>query len=349
MAFPPAAVRIEREVGTGDEAIDQIVSHMSRLARRDAEAQQITALARTLNGTDEFDTIRRIFFFIADLFHYKADPPGYEYLRAPIHSLLLREGDCDCMTTALAALLMAAGFEVAFVVIAWDKKRCTAFGCPYTHVYLLVHTSRYGWIPLDPVMQRDGLGREKAPIIRRKRYIVKLVTLEDDLKNSTGGTCRKRKVPVRLNIVNNIVAGNGNGNSQVHVRNNSPDAHSTSEQRHHGYYSDNSERPGVPEQLPASARTTATASKATPIGSTGTHTTCTTGSTTARETSPCTATSSTAGIGKTHRTTSYSPPPPAGVHVRAYVLPCTPTYTNSPEASSYGRASDTANVVYTGR
>ncbi len=242
MAFPPAAVRIEREVGTGDEAIDQIVSHMSRLARRDAEAQQITALARTLKGTDEFDTIRRIFFFIADLFHYKADPPGYEYLRAPIHSLLLREGDCDCMTTALAAVLMAAGFEVAFVVIAWDKKRCTAFGCPYTHVYLLVHTSRYGWIPLDPVMQRDGLGREKAPIIRRKRYIVKLVTLEDDLKSSTGGTCRKRKVPVRLNIVNNIVAGNGNGNSQVHVRNNSPDAYSTSEQRHHGYYADNSER-----------------------------------------------------------------------------------------------------------
>lgn len=244
MAFPPAAVRIEREVGTGDKAIDRIIWHMSRLAKRDAQAQQITRLARTLKGTDEFDTIKRIFFFIADLFRYKADPPGFEYVRAPIHSLLLREGDCDCMTTALAAVLMAAGFEVAFVVIAWDKERCTSFGCPFTHVYLLVRTKQYGWIPLDPVMKRDGLGREKAPIIRRKRYIVKLVTLEDNLKNSrsTGGTCRKRKVPVRLNIVNNIVAGNGNGNSQVHVRNNSPDAYSTSEQRHHGYYSDNSER-----------------------------------------------------------------------------------------------------------
>lgn len=239
MAFPPAAVRIEREVGTGDEAIDRIVSHMSRLAKRDAQAQEITKLATTLHGTDEFDTIRRVFFFIADLFRYKPDPQGYEYVVAPVHSLLLREGDCDCMTTALAALLMASGFEIAFVVIAWDKERCTSFGCPYTHVYLLVHTQTYGWIPLDPVMQRNGLGREKAPIIRRKRYIVKLVTLEDNLSTNKG-TCRKRKVPVRLNIVNNIVAGNGNGNSQVHIRNNSPDAYSTSEQR--GYYADNSER-----------------------------------------------------------------------------------------------------------
>lgn len=245
MAFPPPQIRIKREVGTGDTAIDNIVAHMARLARRDAKTQYIPELAQKLKSTDELSTARSVFFFVADLFTYKSDPPNYEYLVAPVHSLLRGTGDCDCMTTALAALLLSLGFEVAFVVIAWDKKRCTAFGCPFTHVYLLVHISEYGWVPLDPVMAHQGFGREKAPIIRRKRYKVKLVTLEDNLAEQTGG-CHKRRVPVQLHITNNIVAGNGNGtgngnnNGNPQIRTHSPESVSTNEERRTGYYTDNS-------------------------------------------------------------------------------------------------------------
>ncbi len=246
MAFPPPRVRIEREVGTGDAAIDAIVAHMARLARRDSQTHYIPELARKLRSADDYTTARTVFYFIADLFTYKGDPQGYEYLVAPVHSLLLGEGDCDCMTTALAAVLMAAGFEVAFVVIAWDKKRCTSYGCPFTHVYLLVYIREIGWIPLDPVMGREGFAREKAPIIRRKRYLMKLVTLEDNLAEQSPGTagCRKKRIPVQLHITNNIVAGNNNGNANGNsqVRTNSPDSYSTNEERRTGYYTDNSKQ-----------------------------------------------------------------------------------------------------------
>jgi|GEM_PF-3434016 len=168
------ATVLEWTAPDGDESIDTTVQEpMCELMARDSQHPCIVALARRLKaGTRTAqDAVYRAFEHVVRTIRYKSDPPTYEWVQAPIYLLgcekpypgYRQEGDCDCMSTALAALLLAMGFEPMFRVVAWRKS-------DYTHVNARVRLPSGEILALDPVMRMSGFGREKRAEYREKVY-----------------------------------------------------------------------------------------------------------------------------------------------------------------------------------
>lgn len=146
----------------GDDGVVQTLLKMEALALRDAKASQIKAKVRELKGKNDTETIRNIYNFVVANWKYKSDPQTEEHVTAPIHILNncdrffgCKHVDCDDYTTFLAALLIAAGFKVAFRVLSWRAKS-------FTHVYLIAYLpEQNAWTPIDAVMGKTGLYNEK--------------------------------------------------------------------------------------------------------------------------------------------------------------------------------------------
>ncbi len=156
------------EIGSGDRAIDKTIVHMRRLARRDARLPAIRALARSLKRASDFASIRAAFDYVVRRMPYVHDPDGIELVASPRHTLLGARsfGDCDCMVTALAALLIAMGYRAWFRVLAHTSNA-------YSHVNLIGECPQDRIaIALDPVMGASGFGNEKTDVIRDKVYAV---------------------------------------------------------------------------------------------------------------------------------------------------------------------------------
>jgi transglutaminase-like putative cysteine protease len=169
----------------GDHGVDVTVTeHMTRLAVRDMTSREIVTIAGRIDakcpafGTRAGDECRlwAAFKAVVDTVTYVNDPDTAEHITAPKFLMTTHpEGDCDCMSTALASILMALGYPVRFKTIAWR-------GDDFSHVYLEVHVpSRFMWIPLDPVYQMPGdryhgFGQEKAPVLRAKLYPINTLT-----------------------------------------------------------------------------------------------------------------------------------------------------------------------------
>lgn len=183
---------ITRNIGSGDEAIMETLSHMVRLTLRDAKTPDIRALTTKIRrqaegskskGQDFYrlELAKGAFDWVVDNITYRFDheavsdhvdvknPKNTEFLIAPKHLVTVLEGDCDDMSVMLASLLLALGFEVNFKVIAWR-------GHEYTHVYcevLLPTDEGDRWVPMDPVAGKDGFAWEKAPVLRKHIEAVK--------------------------------------------------------------------------------------------------------------------------------------------------------------------------------
>lgn len=166
----------------GDEGVDLTVeAHMVRLAVRDADSPEIRAIASRIerscedpSGSESGDHCRiwGAFKAVVDTVTYVNDPATAEHITAPKYLMTTKpQGDCDCMSTALASILMALGYRTQFKVIAWRSDS-------FTHVYLEVWVPSKGiWMPLDPVFQvpgdkYHGFGQEKDGIRRKKLYPV---------------------------------------------------------------------------------------------------------------------------------------------------------------------------------
>lgn len=164
-------IKFERaKLQPGDRGVTQTIALMRRYARNDAQIPEITAIAKRAKRKSSIATLKALYNYVIRKHAYRNDPKQTELVRSPRHMVTRREhraGDCDDLSTLLAALLLAAGYRTAYKVIAWDYKRGRAF----THVYVLVYLPDVKrWMPLDPVMKTQGFGRERAPIIRRRVY-----------------------------------------------------------------------------------------------------------------------------------------------------------------------------------
>lgn len=168
------ATVIDKQVPDGDKAVDYTVrGPMCELAYRDATHPCILRLAKRLKAearTDE-EAVRIAFRHVVRTIPYKADPDEYELVVAPKYTLGCElpyagykpHGDCDCQSTALAALLLAMGYNPLFRVVAWRK-------WDYTHVNVIVELPGRKAIPLDAVMKLDGWNRQKPANYREKVY-----------------------------------------------------------------------------------------------------------------------------------------------------------------------------------
>lgn len=183
---------ITRDIGSGDEAIMETLSHMKRLTLRDATTPDVKALAAKIRKEVKADTslspeqqrlalVKGAFDWVVDNITYRFDhdavsdhvdvknPKNTEFVIAPKHLLTVLEGDCDDMSVMLASILLALGFEVNFKVIAWRSK-------DFTHVYIEVKLPTdegERWVPMDPVAGAKGFAWEKAPVLRKHIEAVK--------------------------------------------------------------------------------------------------------------------------------------------------------------------------------
>lgn len=186
---------IERiALADGDAGVFRTVAEMIYRARRDAADPRVAQLAQQLRGRSEIETIRQCYDYVTRTIQYMFDKDiarllmtlGVKQIRDPERTELLTSpkwtlfsqiqindvvipfqwGDCDCMSMAVAALLLAHGIPVRYKVIAWRDKN-------FSHVYALVFLRQYGvWMPLDPVLKSAGFGWEKGEILRRAEFDV---------------------------------------------------------------------------------------------------------------------------------------------------------------------------------
>ena len=101
--------------------------------------------------------------FLKRFVHYVSDPitttggaPDFlELVQSPLVTLKRRAGDCDDMSTLLAALLLCVGIRPKFVAIKSDPRRPDEF----SHVYVraLINGS---WLGMDATVPGSYLGWE---------------------------------------------------------------------------------------------------------------------------------------------------------------------------------------------
>lgn len=144
--------------GSPDEIVHETLRTMKKLALRDSTHTMIKTIVDRIDACCSCCVLEEIYNIVVDNIEYVSDPVGEEYVRAPIHCLKERQGDCDDMSTLFASLCVSANIPVMFKAIAWRRHE-------YTHVYCLAFMEKYNtWVVADPVMKK--FGREKAGIIR---------------------------------------------------------------------------------------------------------------------------------------------------------------------------------------
>ncbi len=156
----------------GDVDVDTTVQLMKQYGWADSTAQEIVKIAEQIKSDhpSDLEQIKAAYLHVVHTITYQPDGSD-EFVASPRHALTwLKQGDCDCMTTAIFSLLLALGFRSLYAkVIAW-KPDSTGQN-EFTHVYAMaLIPSMDVVIPLDPVMEMLGFGNEKQPVIRTKIY-----------------------------------------------------------------------------------------------------------------------------------------------------------------------------------
>ncbi len=155
----------------GDKDVDNTVRLMKKYAWNDSQDEAIIRIANEIKQkySTDIERIKAAYMYVVEHIKYKEDGEN-ELVASPRHSLTwLGEGDCDCMTTAVFALLLALGYRRLYAkVIAWKEENVEN---EFTHVYSLAFIPSLNIVtPLDAVMMQYGFGHEKEPVRRIKIY-----------------------------------------------------------------------------------------------------------------------------------------------------------------------------------
>lgn len=128
------------EEATTQDTVNAIIS----VIKHDSQQGFIPQLATALNPNgSKFEYIKRLFDLVCENITYEADPPGWEKVFTGTKLFREGKGDCKKMTTAIAAVLKAAGIEPLLKVISYDDKK-------WSHIYVLAKINQR-YYTLDPV------------------------------------------------------------------------------------------------------------------------------------------------------------------------------------------------------
>lgn len=129
---------------------------LARDGRKDLEVlQTVKRICEHVHESDYASEIYAIYAWVCRNIRYMRDIHEVETVMTPSRILEQRSGDCDDMATLLAAMLMACGNRVRFLVVAFEH------GCP-SHVFVQVMApgaartdggagDSSNWVTLDPV------------------------------------------------------------------------------------------------------------------------------------------------------------------------------------------------------
>ena len=138
-----------------DERINRLAREITiQLPRRDYEGEAATVLR-----------------WFQDSFRYTRlpwHPDGLQRLQTPSETLFdapVRTGECASLSTAMAAVLMSLGAEIAFRTAGTDAAHPDQF----EHVYLVINIPGKGWLSADPSYE-EGLGWEHRSVATRQDW-----------------------------------------------------------------------------------------------------------------------------------------------------------------------------------
>jgi hypothetical protein len=177
---------------TADERFRATLEAMTALALDGSRNPSVrNAAIRSLRGIgpDTASQARRLTRFVQAL-EFRRDPIGAELVQEPLVTLQdVRAGDCDDLSTLLAALLLSVGIPASFILSRDDRAHPREF----SHVLVSAHTED-GVLFLDP-SRRDGqlgpvslTGATTIPIGGAPNMIGQTTVPSDQLSRATAGT-----------------------------------------------------------------------------------------------------------------------------------------------------------------
>lgn len=123
-----------------------------------------TDLIRNVPAWDDYAEARAIWEWFRTHIRFTKDPVNKEKLYPPTELLEIGAGDCDDISMALAAALMAVGYPARFVTVAANNQAPDEF----SHVYVEGQVNGQ-WIPMDAARFDSEFGLE-PPVYTRKRW-----------------------------------------------------------------------------------------------------------------------------------------------------------------------------------
>lgn len=148
--------------------LGDIVDGMKKFAVAGSTSPKIILLAQGIcqkvTSGDYASEVLAINYWVCQNIRYIADPTNAELVKDPERLVQTGSGDCDDIATLCAALLLAVGRQVAFMLVAFRNSPMPS------HVFAVVQTPN-GWVPVDPVancvtsqMMKDATKKWLVPI-----------------------------------------------------------------------------------------------------------------------------------------------------------------------------------------
>ena len=164
-------MKIEKDLKPGDAGVEDTTEIMRDFAVKYKNDPTTKALVKRITAGLKTDIakIKALFNYVVKTMRYQSDPADAELVMSVKHTLHgnKRYGDCDDLSTALATLLICAGYKCGYKTVAWKPEA----GDNFSHVYVMVEYEG-GLLPLDPTMKEGGFGREVPHIRRSEIYPV---------------------------------------------------------------------------------------------------------------------------------------------------------------------------------
>ncbi len=132
-----------------------VTDWMRKFARKGSEDLTVRALVedicKDVEQGDYAGECLACYYWVCQNIRYLRDISDVEFVKEPQCMLETKSGDCDDISTLLAAMFMACGNECQFMLVGFQP------GGPPSHVFTQVCTAK-GCITFDPVANRDTAG-----------------------------------------------------------------------------------------------------------------------------------------------------------------------------------------------
>lgn len=132
---------------------DLVVGYMRRFARRGAEDLELIALVKDickhLEQGDYAGECLACYYWVCQNVRYMRDGNGVETVQTPQRILDTLSGDCDDMSTLLAAMFLVLGNRCRFVLVGFQPRQAPS------HVFTEVVTPQGRAVLFDPVPNRN--------------------------------------------------------------------------------------------------------------------------------------------------------------------------------------------------
>jgi hypothetical protein len=209
--------------GTMEQKFQFLADQMYSTIKNDRYPLIVKSKAKSLKGKTEYETVKNVYNYVADLIEYKRDDDDLQTVTAPSHLIsgARKQAECKNMSILLVALLTELDIYSEIVAVRHPGSERADGIVTYTHVIVFAYPkdsdSKPKKIILDATMKSIG---KTVKILDQRIYKNKIMPVAI-LNDNVGARCRsnckcggKRKQcgcnrnNGRGDVINNINIGN---------------------------------------------------------------------------------------------------------------------------------------------